>query len=107
MESFEIAAFSMAAGLPVAVVRSVSDSPGSRMPDLNRALAPTGDFNNWRLATVLAVNPFATFRLFRASRLAIAALGQALDAIFSGTPLLGQLASVKASDSLGLLQGQK
>jgi len=84
MESFEIAACSAAAGVPVAVVRAVSDSAGSSMPDLNRALNSAGGFDRWALALVLAARPLATLRLFKASRRAMAALERALSAILSG-----------------------
>jgi len=80
MESFEVAACSAAAGVPVTVVRAISDSPGSRMPDLNRALNPAGEFNRWALAPVVAGAPLATLRLFKGSKRAIRALEQALDA---------------------------
>ena len=86
MESFEVAACSAAAGIPVAVIRAVSDSPGSRMPDLNRALNPGGDFNRWALAPVLASAPLATLRLFKGSKRAIGALEQALDAFLCTCP---------------------
>jgi len=83
MESFEIAAHSVAAGVPVTVIRAISDSPGSSMPDLNRALDSAGGFNRWALASVLASRPLATVRLFRASRRAIAVLERALSAMLS------------------------
>jgi nucleoside phosphorylase len=88
METFEVAACSAAAGVPVAVIRSVSDSPGSRMPDLNRALNSGGEFNRWALAPILAASPVATLRLFRASRRAIAALERALEAVLGTCPLV-------------------
>jgi len=80
MESFEVAACSAAAGVPVTVVRAISDSPGSRMPDLNRALNAGGEFNRWALAPVLAGAPLRTLRLFKGSKRAVGALEQALDA---------------------------
>src|SRR5262245_26602087 len=83
MESFEIAACSVAAGVPVAVIRAVSDSPGSSMPNLNRALDSAGGFNRWVLASVLVARPLATAKLFKSSRRAIAALERALGAILS------------------------
>jgi nucleoside phosphorylase len=83
MESFDVAACSAAAGVPVAAIRAVSDSPGSRMPDLNRALNPGGEFNRWALAPVLAGAPLATLRLFKGSKRAIGALEQAMDAFLS------------------------
>jgi nucleoside phosphorylase len=86
MESFQMAACSAAARVPVAVIRAISDSPGSRMPDLNRALTPRGDFDRWTLAGLLVGSPFATARLFKASRRAIAALEQALGTVLSSFP---------------------
>jgi adenosylhomocysteine nucleosidase len=87
MESFEIAECCASAGVPVAVLRAISDGPGARMPDLNRALGSNGRFDRWALASVLAASPLATVRLFRASRRAIAALEQALEAVLSSTSL--------------------
>jgi nucleoside phosphorylase len=97
MESYEVAACAAAAGVPVAVLRAVSDSPGSRMPDLNRALNPAGEFNRWALASVLAARPLATASLFKASRRAIAALERALNAVLSKGSLLGGLAEAQAA----------
>jgi hypothetical protein len=93
--------------MPVAVIRAVSDSPGSSMPNLNRALNQAGEFDGWALAGVLAASPVATARLFRATRRAIVALERALDAILSKTSVIRELAHVEAVNSDGLSQVQK
>ena len=89
MESYEVVACSAAAGIPVAVIRAVSDSPGCRMPDLNRALTAAGEFNRWALASLLAADPLATLRLFKGSKRAIGALEQALEAFLCTLPADG------------------
>jgi len=89
MESFEIAECSEAVGVPVAVVRAVSDSRDSHMPDLNSALNGSGEFNRWRLASALISRPFAASGLFRSSRRALSALERALAAILSRAPIDG------------------
>jgi nucleoside phosphorylase len=107
MESFEVAGCLAAAGVPVAVIRAVSDSPGSHMPDLNRALNPAGEFNRWALAVALASSPLATARLFKASRRAIAALDLALLAVLSKGPIGSVPVDLQARHSLGLSQIQR
>jgi nucleoside phosphorylase len=113
MESFQVATCSAAAGVPVAVIRAISDSPGARMPDLNRALTPDGYFDRWMLVGSLVSSPLATARLFRASRRGLAALEQALETVLSSASILAGPAHVEAPrdpnqspESFGVLTGQ-
>ena len=104
MESFEIAACAVNAGIPVAVMRVISDSPGSRLPDLNRALTDRGEFDRWVLAAVLAASPIATARLFKASRRAIAALERAIFPVLSEFGTHSGLPDAQAPHSRALQQ---
>ncbi|MGH9821747.1 MAG: hypothetical protein ACREDR_00590 [Blastocatellia bacterium] len=81
MESYEIISAANLAAIPAAVVRVISDSRDRVLPDFNRALNRTGDFNRARLALVCLGSPIATWRLFRASRRAQQVLSRALSVI--------------------------
>ncbi|HUK92079.1 MAG TPA: hypothetical protein VLZ81_16890, partial [Blastocatellia bacterium] len=83
MESYELASASVRAGLPVAVVRVISDNVDKPMPDFNSALNSSGEFSPLALAIACLRRPAATFSLMKSSRRALNTLGLALKAILS------------------------
>jgi nucleoside phosphorylase len=97
MESYEIISAANHAGIPVAVVRVISDSRDRELPDFNRALNGQGGFSSVKLASVCISHPIATWRLFKASRKAGLALGLALSAILKVdiAPLVGAESKVR------------
>jgi nucleoside phosphorylase len=83
MESYEIISAARQAQLPVAVIRVVSDSLDREIPDLNAALLDNGDFDASKAFKVAVASPFATAKVFAASRKAVKKLGEALEIVLS------------------------
>lgn len=81
MESYEIIAAATQAGVPITVLRIVSDSLDQRMPDFNQALKPDGDFDGWKALRVALGSPLLTARLIAANRRAMQKLTPALEFI--------------------------
>jgi nucleoside phosphorylase len=89
MESYEIIAAASRAGVPVAVVRVVSDGVDRAMPDFNRAMKPNGEIDGRIAIRICFSHPIITARLFAASRRAIQKLGQAAEAILTADSYSG------------------
>jgi len=83
MESYEIIAASTQAGVPISVLRIVSDSVDQDLPDFNQAMKPNGDFDGWSALEVALGSPLLTARMISANRRAILKLTPALEALFS------------------------
>jgi hypothetical protein len=81
MESYEIIAAATRAGVPITVLRVVSDPLDQLMPDFNQALKPDGDFDGWRALRVALGSPLLTTRLIAANRRAMQKLNPALKII--------------------------
>jgi nucleoside phosphorylase len=84
MESYPIIAAANRAGVPVAVVRTVSDSFDRKIPDFNRALKPDGDLDGKKAIRIAMASPIRTIRLLQANRHAIQELGNALKIVLPG-----------------------
>jgi nucleoside phosphorylase len=78
MESYPIIGAANRAGVPVAVVRTVSDSFDRKIPDFNRALEPDGDLDGKKAFRIAMASPVSTIRLLQANRRAIQELDKAL-----------------------------
>jgi nucleoside phosphorylase len=83
MESYEIIAASTQAGVPISVLRIVSDSVDQDLPDFNQAMKPNGDFDGWSALEVALGSPLLTARMISANRRAIQKLTPALEALFA------------------------
>jgi hypothetical protein len=66
MESYPIIATANRAGVPAAVVRTVSDSFERKIPDFNRALKADGDLDGRKAIRVAMGSPVSTIRLLQA-----------------------------------------
>lgn len=83
MESYEIVEVMSGAGIPVAVVRVVSDSLDRKLPDFNPALRTNGEVDQLAAARIAARSPLRTMRFVMLHRKAIAALRTALGCLLS------------------------
>jgi len=81
MESYEIIAAATSAGVPITVLRVVSDPSDQLMPDFNQALKPDGDFDGWKALRIALRSPLLTARLIAANRRAMQKLTPALEII--------------------------
>jgi len=81
MESYEIIAVATRAGVPITVLRVVSDPLHQPMPDFNQALKPDGDFDGWKALRVALGSPLLTAKLIAANRRAMQRLTPALEII--------------------------
>jgi hypothetical protein len=81
MESYEIIAAATRAGVPITVLRVVSDPLDQPMPDFNQALKPDGDFDGWKALRVALGSPLLTAKLIAANRRAMQRLTPALEII--------------------------
>jgi nucleoside phosphorylase len=79
MESYEILAVAAQAGVPAAVLRVVSDSLETKMPDFNRALNQDGALDGRKALKVVIGSPFLTARLLAANKRAMQHLAKALE----------------------------
>jgi nucleoside phosphorylase len=86
MESYDLVSIACQAGIPITVLRAVSDGMDKPMPNLNGALTEKGEFSPVALALACLRRPLATAGLYASSRKAMAALERAVGSIFS-TPL--------------------
>ena len=66
MESYEVASFCVESGIPVGVMRVVSDEAHEDLPDFNRSLDEHGEMVRWKLAHRMLVRPTASLRLIAA-----------------------------------------
>ena len=83
MESYEILSAAQKSGVPVAVVRVVSDSPDRKLPDFNRALNPDGSINTGKALRVMLGSPLLTARAYAANKRAAQHLARALTVVLS------------------------
>ena len=79
MESYAIADVANRAGIPVVVLRVVSDSIDRKLPDLNRALDDGGALDGRKALKVALGSPLKTVRLLAANRRAMQRLKPALE----------------------------
>jgi nucleoside phosphorylase len=79
MESYCIARVATQFGVPVVVLRVVSDSIDRKLPDLNRALDDGGALDNRKALRVALASPLKTARLLAANRRAMQRLRPALE----------------------------
>jgi nucleoside phosphorylase len=79
MESYAIATVAAAAGIPVAVLRVVSDSMDRELPDLNSALNESGGLDGRKALKVALRSPVRTVRLLAANKRAMQRLAPALE----------------------------
>ncbi|MGH9343571.1 MAG: hypothetical protein ACRD19_07415, partial [Terriglobia bacterium] len=75
MESYDVLSAAARAGVPAAVLRVVSDSVDTAMPDFNRALDAKGGIDNRKALAVALCSPFRTLSLMAANRRAMEQLG--------------------------------
>lgn len=83
MESYEILAAAIQAGVPITVLRIVADAADQEMPDFNRALKSDGDFDGWKALEVALGSPLLTAKLIAANRRAIRKLTPALEVLLA------------------------
>ncbi|HEX5482256.1 MAG TPA: hypothetical protein VFZ08_06480 [Terriglobia bacterium] len=83
MESYEIVEVMAGAGIPVAVVRAVSDSLDRGLPDFNPALRANGEVDKLAAARIAARSPLHTMRFVMLHRKAVESLRTALDCLLS------------------------
>jgi hypothetical protein len=95
MESHEIVAVSRTVGIPVAVLRVISDNMDKAMPNFNAALNSDGEFAPVALALACARRPLATAGLLVSSSRALKTLARALNAILSTSPEPAQVHPVE------------
>ncbi len=81
MESYEIIAAATRAGVPITVLRVVSDPLDQLMPNFNQALKPDGDFDGWKALRIALGSPLLTVKLIAANRRAMRHLAKALELI--------------------------
>jgi len=79
MESYCIARVAAQFGIPVVVLRVVSDSIHRKLPDLNRALDDGGALDNRKALKVALASPLRTARLLAANKRAMQRLKPALE----------------------------
>ncbi len=78
MESYSILSVAEQARIPAAVLRAVSDTPETRMPDFNRALDQAGALDGRKALRIALESPIQTARLLRGNKRAMAHLTKAL-----------------------------
>jgi nucleoside phosphorylase len=83
METYEILVVAAASGIPVVVLRVVSDSFERELPDFNAALNSQGDLEGRSALGVALGSPVRTLRLLAANRRAIRELTPALDVVLN------------------------
>lgn len=81
MESYEILAIAAQARVPAAVLRVVSDTPDTKMPDFNRALNRDGALDGRKALRIALTSPVQTARLLAANKRAMSHLAKALEII--------------------------
>ena len=81
MESYSILSVAREAGIPAAVLRVVSDTPDTKMPDFNRALNQDGALDGRKALRIALGSPIQTLRLLRGNKQAMAHLTKALEII--------------------------
>jgi nucleoside phosphorylase len=86
METYPIVSAAIKFGLPVAVLRVVSDSIDRELPDLNRALNDAGGLDGRKALKVAIGSPLKTLKLLAANKRAMRRLAPAL-----GVALTAQL----------------
>ncbi len=81
MESYAILSVADRAEIPAAVLRVVSDTPETKMPDFNRALNDAGALDGRKALRIALRSPIQTLRLLRGNNRAMAHLTKALEII--------------------------
>ena len=89
MESYELLAAAERASVPAAVLRVVSDSLDSTLPDFNDALKADGTLDSRKALRVALGSPVQTFRLLVQNKRAMRELAAALTTVL-GADLTGQ-----------------
>jgi hypothetical protein len=84
MEGFTALEFFNAAGVPVAMLRVVSDNCQHDIPDLTGAINSDGSLRPLPLAMAMLRQPLAATRLIRASLKALKVLEKAINLLFEG-----------------------
>jgi hypothetical protein len=81
MESYEILAVAGQGGIPATVLRVVSDTPDTKMPDFNRALNQDGALDGRKALRIAFTSPIQTARLLASNKRAMSHLAKALGII--------------------------
>ena len=81
METYEILAVAGDVGIPAAVLRVVSDTPNTKMPDFNRALNQDGALDGRKALRIALGSPIQTARLLAGNKRAMSHLARALEII--------------------------
>ena len=81
MESYSILEAAAGSGIPVAVLRVVSDSIDRVLPNLNRALNDAGGLDGRKALRVALGSPVRTLRLMAANKRAMQGLTKALEIV--------------------------
>ena len=81
MESYEILTVAAKAGIPVAVLRVVSDSFERELPNFNTALNAQGDLDGRKALRIALGAPLRTFKLLAANKRALRQLTPALEVV--------------------------
>lgn len=92
METYPIMKAASAAGIPVAVLRVVSDSVDRELPDFNAALDANGGLDGRKALKVALGSPLKTVRLLGANKRALGQLAKALEAVLP-SPSFARLVS--------------
>jgi nucleoside phosphorylase len=79
METYPIVKAAAEIGVPVVVLRVVSDSMDRELPDLNRALNDAGGLDGRKALKVALGSPLKTLKLLAANKRAMQRLGPALE----------------------------
>jgi hypothetical protein len=81
MESYPILSAAERGGVPAVVLRVVSDSLDTEMPDFNRALNPQGALDGRRALWIAFGSPLQTIRLLSSNKHAMQRLAPAIKLI--------------------------
>jgi hypothetical protein len=81
MESYPIVSAAARAGVPAVVLRVVSDSPDTEMPDFNPALNAQGALDGRKALWIALGSPLETYRLLSANKRAMERLAPAIKLI--------------------------
>jgi nucleoside phosphorylase len=84
METYPLAALCTQLGIPVAVMRVVSDEAHEDLPDFNRSLNEHGEIVAWKLPHTMLARPRASLRMISSFKTTIVALKGALEIVLSG-----------------------
>lgn len=83
MESYDELGVCTKFGLPVTVLRVISDGAGSDLPDFNFAARADGRMDIWRTAAVMAARPMASFGFLRSIKFVMKSLRRNLEVVLN------------------------